>query len=66
MEKYKYLGSFCADIQHNFLNILSKIQILRKWKEIQILIDSGAISIGFININYAKTKYLNLKKLKRL
>ena len=55
MEEYKCLGSFSADIQHNSFNILSKIQILRKWKEVQILIDSRAISMGFININYTKT-----------
>ena len=63
MEKYKYLGSSSADTQYNSLNILNKIQILRKWKEVQILIDSGATSIGFININYIKTQYLNLKEL---
>ena len=55
MEEYKYLGSFSADIRHNSLNILSEIQILRKQKKVQILIDSGATSIGFININYIKT-----------
>ena len=32
----------------------------------KFLIDSGATSIGFIDINYIKTQYLNLKKLKRL
>ena len=63
MEEYKYLGSFSTDTQYNSLNILNKIQILRKWKEVQILIDSGATSIGFININYIKTQYLNLKEL---
>ena len=62
MEEYKYLGSFSANTQHNSLNILNKIQIFRKWKEVQILIDSKATSIGFININYVKTQYLNLKE----
>ena len=55
MEKYKYLNSFSANIQHNSLNILSEIQTFKKWKKVQILIDSGATSIGFININYIKT-----------
>jgi hypothetical protein len=55
MEEYKYLGSFSANTQHNSLNILSEIQIFKKWKEVQILINSGATSIGFININYIKT-----------
>ena len=55
MEKYKYLDSFSTNTQHNSLNILSKIQTLKKWKEVQILINSKVISIGFININYAKT-----------
>ena len=59
----KYLNSFSTNIQHNSLNILNKIQILKKWKEVQILIDSGVTSIGFININYIKTQYLNLKEL---
>ena len=34
MEEYKYLGSFSADIQHNFLNIFGKIRTLKKWKEV--------------------------------
>ena len=55
MEEYKYLGSFSTNTQHNSLNILSEIQTLKKWKEVQILIDSGAINIGFINTNYIKT-----------
>ena len=55
MEEYKCLGSFSADTQYNSLNILNKIQTLRKWKEVRILIDSGATSIGFIDINYIKT-----------
>ena len=55
MEKYKYLDSFSTNTQHNSLNILNKIQTLRKWKEVQILIDSGATSIDFIDINYIKT-----------
>jgi hypothetical protein len=63
VEEYKYLGSSSADIRYDSLNILSEIQILRKWKEVRILIDSGATSIGFIDINYAKTRYLNLKEL---
>jgi hypothetical protein len=62
MEEYKCLGFFNTNTQHNSLNILSKIQTLRKWKKVQILIDSGATSIGFINTNYAKTQYLNLKE----
>ena len=55
MEEYKYLGSFSTNTQHNSLNILSEIQTLKKWKEVQILIDSKVTSIGFININYIKT-----------
>ena len=55
MEEYKCLGSFNTNIRHNSFNILSKIQTLRKWKKGQILIDSKATNIGFININYAKT-----------
>ena len=55
MEEYKYLGSSSTNIQHDSLNVLSKIQILKKWKEVRILIDSKATSIGFININYVKT-----------
>ena len=55
MEEYKYLGFFNTDTRHNSLNILGEIQILRKWKEVQILIDSRATSIGFIDINYTKT-----------
>ena len=66
MEEYKYLGSFSTDTQHDFFNILSEIQTLKKWKEVQILIDSRATSIGFIDINYAKTQYLNLKELNQL
>ena len=66
MEEYKYLGSFSADTPYNSLNILSKIQIFKKWKEVQILINSGATSIGFININYIKTQYLNLKNFDQL
>ena len=55
MEEYKYLDFFSANTQHNSLNILNKIQTLRKWKEVRILINSGAINIGFIDINYTKT-----------
>jgi hypothetical protein len=55
MEKYKYLGSFSANIWYNSLNIFGEIQIFKKWKKVWILIDSGATSIGFIDINYAKT-----------
>ena len=55
MEKYKYLSFFSTNTQHNSLNILNKIRTLKKWKEIQNLINSGATSIGFININYTKT-----------
>jgi hypothetical protein len=55
MEEYKYLGSFSINTQYNSLNILSEIQTLKKWKKIQILIDSRATNIGFIDINYAKT-----------
>jgi hypothetical protein len=55
MEEYKYLGFFSTDIQYNSLNILGEIQILKKWKKVQILIDSRATSMGFININYIKT-----------
>jgi hypothetical protein len=55
MEEYKYLGSFSTNTQHNSLNILGEIQTLRKWKEVQILIDSRATSIGFIDTNYTKT-----------
>ena len=55
MEKYKYLSFSGTNIQHDSLNILNKIQILRKWKEVQILINSKATSIGFIDINYIKT-----------
>ena len=55
MEEYKCLSSFSTNIQHNSLNILNKIQIFGKWKEVQILIDSKATSMGFININYIKT-----------
>ena len=55
MEEYKYLGSFSTNTQYNFLNILSKIQMLKKQKEVQILINSRATSIGFINTKYAKT-----------
>ena len=55
MEEYKCLGSFSTNTQYNSLNILNKIQTLKKWKKIQILIDSGATSIGFINTNYAKS-----------
>jgi hypothetical protein len=62
VEEYKYLGSFSADTWYNSLNILSEIQTLKKWKKVQILIDSGATSMGFININYVKTQYLNLKE----
>ena len=63
MEEYKCLSSSSTNTQHDSFNILNKIQTLRKWKEVQILIDSGATSIGFININYIKTQYLNLKEL---
>ena len=59
MEEYKYLGFFST-------NIFSEIQILKKWKKVRILIDSGAISMGFININYTKTQYLNLKEFDQL
>ena len=62
MEKYKCLSSSSANTQHNSLNVLNKIQTLEKWKEVQILINSRAISMGFININYIKTQYLNLKE----
>jgi hypothetical protein len=55
MEEYKYLGSFSANTQYNSLNVLSEIQTLKKWKKVQILINSGATSMGFININYTKT-----------
>ena len=55
MEEYKYLSSSSTDIRHNSLNILSEIRTLKKWKKVQILIDSGATNIGFININYIKT-----------
>ena len=55
MEEYKCLGSFSINTQYNSFNILGKIQTLRKWKEVQILIDSRATNIGFININYIKT-----------
>jgi len=65
VEEYKYLGSSSADTQYNSLNVLSEIQTLGKWKEVRILIDSGATSIGFININYIKTQHLNLKKLNK-
>ena len=62
MEEYKCLGSSSANTQHDSLNVLGEIQILRKWKEVRILIDSGATSMGFIDTNYAKTQRLNLKK----
>jgi hypothetical protein len=55
MEEYKYLGSSSTNTQYNSLNILSKIQTLKKWKKVQILIDSRATSISFINTNYTKT-----------
>ena len=55
MEEYKCLSSSSTDTQHDSLNVLSKIQTLRKWKEVQILINSKATSMGFININYIKT-----------
>ena len=55
MEEYEYLGSFSTNTRHNSLNIFSEIQILKKWKEVQILINSEATSIGFIDINYTKT-----------
>ena len=55
MEEYEYLSSFSTNTQHNSLNILSEIQTFKKQKEVQILINNGAISIGFININYIKT-----------
>jgi hypothetical protein len=62
MEEYKCLGSFSTDTWYNSLNILGEIQTLKKWKKVQILIDSGATSISFIDINYTKTQYLNLKE----
>jgi hypothetical protein len=40
---------------------LVKFKHLKNGKNVQILIDSGATSIGFIDINYIKTEYLNLK-----
>ena len=55
MEEYKYLGSFSANTRHDSFDVLGKIRTLGKWKEVQILIDSEATSIGFININYTKT-----------
>ena len=55
MEEYKCLGSFSANTQHNSLNVLSEIQTLKKWKEVQILLNSKATNMGFININYIKT-----------
>ena len=55
MEEYKYLGSSSANTWHNSLDVLGKIWTLGKWKEIQILINSKATSIGFIDINYIKT-----------
>jgi len=65
VEEHKCLGSSSANTQHNSLDILGEIQTLRKWKEVQILIDSRATSMGFINTNYAKTQRLNLKKLNK-
>ena len=55
MEEYKYLSSSSTNTRHDSLNILGEIQTLKKWKEVQILIDSKATSIGFINTNYIKT-----------
>ena len=55
MEEYKYLGSFNTNTKYNSLNVFSEIRTLRKQKKVQVLINSGVISTGFININYAKT-----------
>ena len=55
MEEYKYLGFFSTNTQHNSLNILDEIRTLKKIEKNRILINSGAISISFININYIKT-----------
>src|SRR5436305_6381628 len=65
VEEYECLGSSSADTRHDSIDVLGEIRTLRKWKETRIMIDSGATSFGYIDMNYAKTRHLNLKKLDR-